>query len=163
MKNFRRSLATLLAQQYQLKLLQAVVLVQRNERMKQFRRHLNHLIQHRRHQEHLALQNHSALIIQKYWKLWKFRVAMSRYRQAAVRIQRWIRFDMADRFTFLRHRRAAMTIQQLYKKRFAQRVDAAILIQKNWRMWREMKAYSYHMLQIIRIQRWVRSKADRFR
>jgi len=163
MKNFRGSLIALLAEQYEQRLVQAVILVQRKQRMKQFRRCLSFLVEEKNERQHVALQNQSATIIQKHWKMWKFRMAMKRFHLAFIRIQRWLRFDMKDRFVYLRQKRAAVLITKVYKKRFSGRLRAAVIIQKNWRMWREMKVYSYYMHQIIRIQRWIRSKVDRFR
>ncbi len=61
MKNFRRSLIALLAKQYQQRLLQAVILVQR---MKRFRRYLSFLVEFSK-ELHLY---RAAIKIQAYWR-----------------------------------------------------------------------------------------------
>lgn len=111
----------------------------------------------------IAHQNHSATLIQHQWAMYKFRKNMKVYRNAAVSIQKWVRYDMSDRFNYLRMKRSALIIQRCYRNHYELRVRQAVVIQKNWRMLREMSRYSYQMHQIIKIQRWVRSKADRFK
>lgn len=169
MKKFRRELNKLKVEEYNQKLNQAVIMVQRVRRKKIFRIKLAELKLQRANEVEearralVAHQNHSTTLIQHQWAMYKFRKSMKVYRQAAITIQKWIRFDMSDRLNHLRMKRSAVVIQRCYRDHYELRVSQAIVIQKNWRMLREMVKYSYQMHQIIKIQRWIRSKSDRIK
>lgn len=170
MKKFRKHLMLLKQQEEnKKKLIKSAVICQKSYRMKIFRLKLGELLAERdqkieeTRQRHVLLMNRSAYLIQHQWAIYKFRKQMNTFRKAAVTIQNWIRHDMKTRLVFLKQRRSAVLIQIMYKKRFTRRAASALIIQKNWRMWREMGKYSYQMHQIIKIQRWVRLKADRLK
>lgn len=166
MKQFRRSLVQL--KRDQAHFLTCVVTCQRSYRMKVFRNKLTQLKQETLRKIESAklaewtMQSRAASVIQHQWALYKFRCQMTKYRTASIIIQRWVRYDMSERFTMLRKKRAVLVIQRAYRRRFQELNRQAIVIQKNWRMWKEMTIYSYQMHQVIKIQRWVRSKAQRF-
>lgn len=183
-RQFQRALVKLKVEHE--KMVQMVCVCQRAIRIKRFRKALRELKEKKRQEEEEArlafeaaqeqkrreeeearlaleaLKERSARLIQHQWAMFKFRKAMRHYRTAAVVIQRWVR-NKHDRFVFLQLRRAAITLQRVYKARFEFRVQQAVVIQKNWRMWRQMTNFSYQMHQIIKLQRWIRSKSIQFK
>lgn len=176
-RQFQRALVKLRAEEeYRQRLVRATIFIQKVFRYRQFQRALvklraehERMVQEQRRREEEtarleleARQDRSARLIQKQWAMHKFRKAIEHYRTAAVLIQRWIR-SKHDRFEFLRQRRAAIIIQRQYKARFEMRSVQAVVIQKNWRMWRQMANYSYQMHQIIKLQRWIRTKSFQFK
>ena len=157
MKIFRSRLEKL--RQERLNLIQQVVLVQKAFRMKRFRRCLAVLVEERR----VEIENRAAVIIQHQWRLFKFRRQMRLYRASALRIQSWFLCDMNERVRYLKLRRSTIAIQKIYKAVHAKRVQAALVLQKNWRMRAQVQQYQKEMSAIVLIQKWFRSKRDRLR
>lgn len=78
----------------------------------------------------------SALIIQRRWRLFKFRSIMRKYKQAVCLIQKWHR-SMKLRYEFLRKRDIICRIQALYRRVYLVRRHAACLkIQCAWRVFK---------------------------
>ena len=83
---------------------------------------------------HKKLVN-SSNIIKRYWHAYKFRKSLNFFRNAAIKIQRWTRL-MKDRYNYLRFRRVIIYFQQQYKRKYNQRVLAALKIQSFYRLYK---------------------------
>jgi abnormal spindle-like microcephaly-associated protein len=78
-------------------------------------------------------RNHAASVIQRVYRMYKFRREMKKYRNAALKIQTWTR-SMSQRYLFLRSKYAIYRIQMLYRNVYMpKRHAAAKVIQKNIR------------------------------
>jgi len=78
-------------------------------------------------------RNHAASVIQRVYRMYKFRREMNKYRDAALKIQKWTR-SMSQRYLFLRSKDAIYRIQMLYRNVYMpKRHAAAKVIQTNIR------------------------------
>ena len=84
-------------------------------------------------------RNEAARVIQRGFRLYKFRREMTKYRNAALTIQKWTR-SMSERYLYFRKRLAIIKIQDLYRHIYMQRRhSAAIHIQNAWRVFQAKK------------------------
>ena len=155
LKLFRRALSKLIIERDHL--LKCVLVCQKSFRMKMFRSRLSIL----RQEAIKEKRNQSAILIQKRWRLFKFRKAMDKYRDAATKIQRWIR-EKKERLDFIRLKRVSIVVQLRYKAKFEMKCKAAITLQTHWRMTIARRKFVKATHSIILIQRWIRSLKERF-
>jgi hypothetical protein len=165
-KRFKHSLVKLKLErrkelEYQEKLLRTVILCQRVFRYKKFKSNLIRLRKEKQEREHLM--NRSATIIQKQWRLHRFRSSIDKYRKSAELIQSWYRSCLKQRFYYLNLRKQTIKIQQQYKLKFKKLVECAVRIQSIWRMYVFREQFIIQKEATIKIQQWFRSKADRLR
>lgn len=159
-KRFRDSLQRLKQERdYQIKLNQCVIVCQQAYRYKMFKKNLLRLRLEK--EEHERMLNRSATIIQKQWRMYKFRASMNKYRQSALVIQNWYRSFLHERIHYLRLKRYAVIIQQAYKIKYERRVHAAVKIQSMWRMYVQRSRFDTTRNSAIVIQKWYRSKEQR--
>ena len=135
---------------YEANLLKSTLIIQRLYRKKLFKICLTKRIEHKR------LINSSASIIQRVWRMYKFRKQMKLYRSSAFKIQNWFRYDMRERIIYLKLRRGTIFLQKIYKVRFQEHKRAAILIQKTWRMYSCRKQFKYKVNAAFTLQKWWR-------
>lgn len=152
MKLFRTHLKKLKEQRANL--VKHTISIQRIYRMKRFRVSLKKI------QAHSIMINKSAIKIQHQWNLFKFRKQMKTYRNAAVRIQVWIRL-MKHRFMYLQLRRGTVFIQRKMRLILVQRNRAAVMIQSWYKAKICKRKYQQNKNSALIIQRWFRSKSDR--
>lgn len=97
----------------------------------------------------LQLQINAAVLIQRKWRLHKFRSQMRIYRQAAAKIQIWHR-SMKLRYEFMRKRDAICRIQALYRRVYmVRRQSAALRIQCAWRMLKALKIVQQKRIEYL--------------
>lgn len=99
MKKFRRCL-------FSLKQHKCAIVCQKAFRMKLFRKSLNKL-------KHEKFLNDKASLIQKKWRLFKFRSKMFEYKTAALKIQTWFRTFFRQRKDYLILKNATLIIQKI--------------------------------------------------
>ena len=91
----------------------------------------------------IAKRNHAACVIQRVYRMYKFRREMKKYRNAALKIQTWTR-SMSQRYLFLRSKYAIYRIQMLYRNVYMpKRHAAAKVIQKTIRSYIQKKLSVY--------------------
>ena len=91
-----------------------------------------------------ATRQRFATLIQRQFRLRRFRARMARYRRAALTLQHFHR-SMAARYLFLRQRTIVYKIQCLYRRVYlVRRHSAALTIQCRWRVTRAQR----HLTQL---------------
>ncbi|XP_068176408.1 abnormal spindle-like microcephaly-associated protein [Antennarius striatus] len=134
----------------------------------------------------IRCQNQAAVVIQSYWRCSVQRQIFERKREAAVKLQRWVRAVQRrrlERSNYIRMRRAAITLQTHYRAwiarrkaleaakaerrlRFASAVFhhvSAIKIQRALRAHWALESARRQIHCVVTIQRWVRSMQQRKR
>lgn len=160
MKLFRKHLHIEIEKRnlYEANLLKSTLVVQRLYRKKLF----NSLLAKRIEQKRLS--NSSATIIQRAYRMYKFRKQMNLYRCAAIKIQNWFKYEMKERIAYLKLRRGTIFLQNIYKIRFQEKKRAAILIQSNWRMYICKKQFRIKVNAALVLQKWwLQLKVNRLR
>ncbi len=164
-KRFKRGLGHLRARrqlelEHQARVLDATILCQKLYRYKQFRLNLARLRQEK--QTRMELIHKSATIIQKQWRMYKFRLYMCLYRKSALTIQLWVRAaGFGARLRFLKLKRLVTRIQRKSRLHLAKRQHAAALIQSTFRMHRQRSRFLRLKHAAVLIQSWLRSKRER--
>ena len=136
--------------QYEASLLKSTCFIQRLYRNMLFKRTLSKRIEHKR------LENSSASKIQRTWRMYKFRKQMNLYRSSAIKIQKWFKCDMKERIAYLKLRRGTIFLQKIIKVRFQEKKQAAISIQKIWRMYLCRKQFTAKINAALILQKWWR-------
>jgi hypothetical protein len=104
------------------------------------------------------LVHQSATVIQKQWRMYKFRASMCLYRKSVRIIQRWFRLGLKQRVEFVRMRQLAVFMQRAFRARQQRRGQAAAKIQATWRMFAQRRNFTVAKRAVLVIQKWFRSK-----
>lgn len=80
-------------------------------------------------------ESKAANTIKRYWFAHKFRKCFYKYRNAAIKIQKWSR-EMKERYYYLHLKRVVIYLQQKYKQRYCTRTVAAYKIQRYYRLYK---------------------------
>ncbi|CAF0864329.1 unnamed protein product [Brachionus calyciflorus] len=144
--------------EHETNVLKYTAMCQKMIRYKNFKRNLNSLRQAKRI---LDAQNSAASLIQKNWRMYKFRCKMTKYRQSAISIQNWYRNRIKPRNDFLTLKKTVVRIQNNFRKKMILKNQSSLKIQIIWRGYVQRKAFLRLKNSTLKIQRWFRDMKDR--
>lgn len=136
------------------------VICQRWFRYKKFRKCLTILVEE---EQNLRRQTQAVCVVQKRWRMYKFRLQMKKYRSAALTIQSWYRNCLKPRNHFLLIKKYTLKIQAVYRYKAAKRTRSALIIQSNYRAFIQKKKFNILKKSVTKIENWYHSKQDRIR
>ena len=136
------------------------IICQRWFRYKKFRRCLTILVEAK---QNLERQVQAVCVLQKRWRMNKFRLQMAKYRSAALTIQLWYRNCLRPRNDFLLLKKYTIKIQAIYRYKVAKRTRSALIIQSYYRAFIQKKKFIILKKSVIKIENWYHSKQDRLR
>lgn len=144
----------------ELQLNKCVLLCQRWFRYKKFRKCLSILLDEKKKSQR---QIQAACLLQKSWRMLKFRQQMAKYRSAALTIQSWYRNCIKPRKNFILLKKYTLKIQAIHRYKVAKRIESALIIQSNLRAFIQRKKFIQIKTSVVKIENWYLNKQDRIR